>query len=50
MKYMVTEDLSLGRKHTMQYTDDVSYNYILETYITLLNNVTLINFTKIYKK
>ena len=41
---MVMErDLTLGGKHTMQYTHDVSQNCTLETYILLLINVTLIN-------
>ena len=36
----VTEDLTLGGRHTMQYTDDVSQNCILETYVVLPSNVT----------
>lgn len=44
---MVTEnDLTLGGRHTMQCTYDVSQNCPLETYITLLNNVTPINVIK----
>ena len=38
---MVTEgDLTLGDGHTMQYTDHVSQKCTLETYMTLLTNVT----------
>ena len=37
------EDLTLGGKHTMQYTDDVLWNCTLETYIILGTNVTQIN-------
>ena len=38
---MVTQgDLTLGGEHTMQYTDDVSQNCTLGTYIILLTNVT----------
>ena len=41
---MVMErDLTLGGKHTMQYTDDVLWNCTLETYIILGTNVTQIN-------
>ena len=39
-------DLTLGGKHTMQYTDDLFCNYKLKTYIILLTNVTLINSIK----
>ena len=46
-KYMVTEDdLTLVGGYTMQYTGHASQKYILETYIILLNNVTLINLIK----
>ena len=38
---MVTaDDLTLSGRHTIQYTDHVSYNYILKTYMILLTNVT----------
>ena len=40
---MVTEDLTLSGGHTMQFTDDVSQNYTLETCMIALTNVTLIN-------
>ena len=41
VQYMVTkEDVTLGGGHAMQYTDDVSWNCMLETYINLLTNVT----------
>lgn len=33
-------DLTLGDKHTIQYTDDVVQNFTLETYIITLANVT----------
>lgn len=37
---MVTEgNLTLGGEHTMQYTDGVLQNCILETYIILLTDV-----------
>ena len=37
---MVTEkDLTLGGEHTMQYTDDVSWNCTTEHYIISLTNV-----------
>ena len=39
-------DLTLGGKHTIQYTDDVLQNCIAETYIILLTNVTPINSIK----
>ena len=35
--------VTLGGKHTMQYTHDVSQDYTLETSIILLINVTPIN-------
>ena len=45
---MVMEgDLTWGGEHTIQYADDVLQNYIHETYIILLTNVTPIN-SKIY--
>lgn len=38
---MVTEeDLTLGGGHTVQYTDNVSQNCTLKTYIILLSNIT----------
>ena len=41
---MVTEeDMTLGGGHTLQYTDHVSQNCTLETYIILLTNATPIN-------
>ena len=40
------DDLTLGGGHTMQYTDHVSQKSTLETYITLLANVTPINLIK----
>ena len=46
---MVMEDLLLGGEHTMQYTDYVSYNCILEMYIILLISVTPINLNKMKK-
>lgn len=33
----------LGCEHTVQYTDQVSWNYTPVTYIFILTNVTLIN-------
>ena len=40
-KYLVTEDdWTLGVGHTMQYTGHVSQKCTLETYVTLLTNVT----------
>ena len=39
VKYMVTEDyLIYGGGHTMKYTDDVSQNCTLETYMILLTS------------
>ena len=32
--------MTLGSKHTIQYTDDVLYNCTLETFIILLTNAT----------
>ena len=40
---VMEDDLILSGGHTMQYTDDVSQNCALETYVILLTNVTLIN-------
>ena len=40
LNMVMEEDLTFGDGHTMHYTDDVSYNCILETYIILLTNVT----------
>ena len=36
-------DLTWGREYTVQYTDDVVQNFIPETYVILLTNVTPIN-------
>ena len=48
VKYMVTEDyLIYGGGHTMKYTDDVSQNCTLETYMILLTSATPINSIKI---
>ena len=43
----MTEDLTWGGEHTIQYTDDVSQNCTLEAYIILLINVTPINVIKV---
>ena len=44
---MATEgDLTLGGKHTIQYTDDVLQNCTLETDIILLTNLTPISLIK----
>ena len=44
---MVMEgDLTLDSKYTVQYTDDVVQNCILETYATLSTNVTTIHLIK----
>lgn len=41
---MVTEeDQTLGSEQTIKYTEDVLQNCVLETYITVLTNVTPIN-------
>ena len=40
---VIKEDLTWGGQHTVQYTDDVLQNCILETYIILLTNVTPVN-------
>ena len=45
---MVTEDLTLGGEHTMQYTSDVLQNCTFRTCIILLTNATPINL--IFKK
>ena len=42
--------LTLGGEHTIQYKDDVLYNYTSESYIILLTNVTTINSIIILKK
>ena len=48
---MVIEgDLTWGGEHTIQYTDDVLQNCILETYIILLTYVTPINSIKKIKR
>ena len=39
-------DLIWGAEHTIQYIDDVLYNCVPMTYITLLINVTPINSMK----
>ena len=44
------EDLTWGSEHTIQYTDNVSQNYTLETYIISLSNVNPINLIKIFFK
>lgn len=36
-------DLISGAEHTMQYSDDVLQNSTIDTYITLVTNVTPIN-------
>ena len=38
---VMEEDLPLGSEHTMQYTDDVSKNFILETYIIILTVIQI---------
>ena len=43
---MVTEDLTLGGEHTVQYTDDILQNCTSEMYIVLLTNVTQLNSIK----
>ena len=44
---MVMEgDLTSSREHTIQYTDNIVQNCILEIYTILLTNVTLINSIK----
>lgn len=52
---MMKEDgLTLGDRHTVQYRGFISKKCILETYMILLTNVTLINLilekTKLNKK
>ena len=34
------EDWTLGGEHTMQYTDELSYNCTLETHIILLTSLS----------
>ena len=46
VKYMVTEDLTLGGGHVVQYTNDVSQNCTLETHVILLATVTPVNLIK----
>ena len=46
---VIKEGLTWGGQHTVQYTDDVLQNCILETYIILLTNVTPGNSIKIEK-
>ena len=47
---MVMEgDLTLGGKHTIQYTDDVLLNCTLETSVMLLTYVTPIHLIKLKK-
>lgn len=36
-------DLNLGGEHTIQCTNDILWNFTVETYIILLTNVTPIN-------
>ena len=45
---VIEDDLTLGGEHTMQYTDGISQNCILETYILLLTTVTPQNLIKMY--
>ena len=40
---VMEDDLTLGGGHTVQYTDDVSQNYTLETCIISSTNVTPTN-------
>ena len=50
VRYMVMEgDLTLGGKHTIQYTDDVLLNCTLETSVMLLTYVTPIHLIKLKK-
>ena len=44
---MVMEKDMTWSEHTIQYTDDVLWNYTPSTYIILLTNVTSINSIKI---
>lgn len=47
---MVMEsDLTLGGKHTIQFTEDLLLNCTVETYVILLTKVTPINSIKIRK-
>ena len=39
---LIEEELTLGEEHTMQKTDAVLQNFILEMYTILLANVTAI--------
>lgn len=41
VKGIVEEDLALGSEHTMQFTDEILWYYMLETYLILLTNITL---------
>ena len=43
---VMEEDLTSGGEHTLQCTNDVLYNYIPETYMILLTNVTPTNSMK----
>ena len=43
MYMAISDDLTLGGGHTVQYTGHVSQKCTLETYIILLTNVTPIN-------
>ena len=43
---MMIEDLTLGGKQIIQYTDDVLYNSTLETNVILLTNVTPVTLIK----
>lgn len=43
---MTEGDLTLGGKHSMQYTDNVSSNCTLETYVILFTNVTPLKLVK----
>lgn len=48
---MTEEDLTLGSKHTMKYTDEILENYTLEIDIIVLTNAipkNLINLKNIY--
>ena len=40
---VMEQDLTLGGRHTMKYTDAVAQKCTLETYVILLINVTPIN-------
>ena len=43
---MMERDLTWGREHTIQYTDDVLQNYIPKADIILLTDVTPVNVNK----